>query len=254
MNTFDNYSKYYNLLYRDKDYLEEIDYIDKKIKKYTLEADKIIELGCGTGIHAQFLSQKGYNVTGVDISKTMIEQARVRNPGVPFICNDIRNFSIAEKADVILALFHVMSYQTTNHALKATINNVYSHLKKDGVFLFDVWHGPAVLNIRPDVRIKRMKEDLLEITRIAEPKIDFDNNSVDVAYQVFVNNNGTYSEICETHNMRFFFRLELEILLEQFDMEIVHSEEWLSESQPSENSWGVLYVVKKKNNKEFNAK
>lgn len=246
MSQFDLYAAYYDLLYKDKDYQAETNYINTNIKKYAPDTKNIIELGCGTGIHAQLLTKKGYKVTGIDIAESMIAKAKSRNPELEFICDDLQTFSLDQKADTILALFHVISYQTSNQALKIAIKNVKQHLKSDGLFMFDVWHGPAVMSIKPDVKIKRFEEGTLKVTRIAEPEQNFEENTVDVNYQVFVKNDGNYSEFNETHKMRYFFRVELEFLLEQYDMELVHSEEWLTEKEPSKDSWGVLYIVKNK--------
>ena len=67
MAVFYSYAQYYDLLYREKDYPGEVDYVDALIKKYAVnDARTILDLGCGTGGHAILLARKGYRVTGVD--------------------------------------------------------------------------------------------------------------------------------------------------------------------------------------------
>ena len=73
--TFKNYSKFYNLLYKDKDYDSEVDYIHKLISQNTKLKKSILDLGCGTGIHAEMLYDKGYEIIGVDISNEMLDVA-----------------------------------------------------------------------------------------------------------------------------------------------------------------------------------
>lgn len=70
----DLYSKYYDLLYRDKNYQEETEYIHRLIQKYQTYAKEILELGCGTGRHAELLSEKGYLLYGIDRSKEMVQE------------------------------------------------------------------------------------------------------------------------------------------------------------------------------------
>ena len=65
---FDEYAEYYDLLYKDKDYVAEANYIDGILQKYATGCQKILELGCGTGKHAELLSHKGYEITGIDMS------------------------------------------------------------------------------------------------------------------------------------------------------------------------------------------
>ena len=76
MDVFGNYAKYYNLLYNDKDYAEEADYIENLIKKHHPAAKTVLDLGCGTGRHDFQLSGKGFSVVGVDRSDEMLTTAR----------------------------------------------------------------------------------------------------------------------------------------------------------------------------------
>ena len=57
---FDAYSNYYDLLYQDKDYVAETEYINSLISSYSKNAESILELGSGTGIHAGLLANIGY--------------------------------------------------------------------------------------------------------------------------------------------------------------------------------------------------
>ena len=76
MKAFGNYSRYYNLLYKDKDYKGEAGFIHDLIQKYSPGAKSILDLGCGTGRHDLLLAEKGYAITGVDMSEEMLLIAR----------------------------------------------------------------------------------------------------------------------------------------------------------------------------------
>ena len=58
MKVFEEYSKYYDLLYQDKDYEGEVEYIIDLIEKYAPKTASVLELGCGTGKHAKFITTK----------------------------------------------------------------------------------------------------------------------------------------------------------------------------------------------------
>ena len=75
MSVFGKYAKYYDLLYQDKNYSKEADYIDRLIKTYHPESKTILDLGCGTGRHDILLAEKGFFLTGVDSSKEMLSAA-----------------------------------------------------------------------------------------------------------------------------------------------------------------------------------
>lgn len=252
MNVFSNYARYYDLLYRDKDYTKEAQFIHKLLLNHAPNAVSILELGCGTGIHAVLLAQEGYQVHGVDISAEMLEQSLERRKQIPpdiaskleFSQGDIREFRENLQFDAIISLFHVISYQTTNEALQATFATVKAHLKPGGIFIFDCWYGPTVLSDRPTVRIKRLEDEMIEITRIAEPTIHPNENLVDVNYQVLIKdkNSSIVEEIRESHQMRYLFKPEIELILNQFQMEVIDSREWMTNRDPGFDTWGVYFV------------
>ena len=253
MTIFNNYARYYDLLYRDKDYTAEAEFIDRLIQSKAPNTNTILELGCGTGNHALLLAKAGYHLHGVDLSAEMLKYAQARcdrlepelAAKLQFSCGDLRQIRLNLKFDAILSLFHVISYQTTNEDLLAALATVKTHLNPGGIFIFDVWYGPAVLSDPPVVRIKRLEDQSIQVTRIAEPIMHPNENLVDVNYQVFIKdkNSGAIDELTETHRMRYLFRTELELLLSQLQMQIIEDGEWLTNAPPGLNTWGVYFVV-----------
>jgi SAM-dependent methyltransferase len=266
---FNNYARYYDLLYRDKDYTAEAEFIDRLIQSKAPNTSTILELGCGTGNHALLLAKAGYRVHGIDLSAEMLKCAEERcdraEPELAarlrFSQGDLREVRLVGvgdslplgtasqnenlKFDAIVSLFHVISYQTTNEDLLAAFATTKTHLKPGGIFIFDVWYGPTVLSDPPAVRIKRLEDSSIQVTRIAEPIMYPNENLVDVNYQVFIKdkNSGAIEELTETHRMRYLFRTELELLLSQLQMYIIEDGEWLTQHQPGLNTWGVYFIV-----------
>lgn len=257
---FDAYSEYYDLLYTDKDYSAEAIYIDALIKRHAPAAKHILELGCGTGAHAEYLARMGYHVRGIDMSEGMIERAQRRLAKLPsdiakrlsFSVSDIRNARLEKTYDIIIALFHVMSYQNTNRDLMKVLQTAYDHLKINDFFLFDYWYGPSVLTKLPATRVKHFENDAIHATRVAEPEIHFNRNVVDVNYEITVKDkhSDAITELTEKHAMRYLFLPEIE----QFagPRFIVESHyEWLKDSAPNHRSWSALTVLKKQTRAAF---
>nr|WP_121270555.1 class I SAM-dependent methyltransferase [Pedobacter schmidteae] len=254
MGVFNRYSEYYDLLYKDKDYESEVNYIDRLIKKVHPNAKTILDLGCGTGIHAYLLAKKGYVVTGIDFSEEMISIADTKKKTdykshsdmLDFHCADIRNIQLEQQFDLVVSLFHVISYINDNRDLQKVFSNVKQHLNPNGVFICDFWYGPGVLSDPPVVRAKRLKNASLDVTRIAEPEIHANLNVVDVNYTLFVNDkltNETF-ELTEKHSMRYFFEPELRLFLDAHTFDNVCFYEWLKEEQAELGSWNVCLVAK----------
>ncbi len=253
MPVFGNYARYYDLLYKDKDYADEAEYVCDLIKKHCPKAKNILDLGCGTGKHDFLLAQSGFEVTGVDQSEAMLTAANAKlsvikpkTPSLSFRQGDIRTVRLRHSFDVIIALFHVISYQTTNNDLQSTFDTVREHLNKGGIFIFDCWYGPAVLTDRPATRVKRLEDEAIVVTRIAEPTMFPNDNQVAVDYHIFVRdkNSGEVDELRETHRMRYLFQPEVELLLQGSGMAITEVSGWMTKHQPGFDTWGACFVVK----------
>lgn len=249
---FGDYAGYYDLLYKDKDYASEVEYVAGLTQKFHPSAASILELGSGTGIHASLLAEMGFEVQGIERSSEMLARSHVLSNSksadrvkLTFSQGDIREIRLGKFFDAVIALFHVISYQSTNDDVTAAFETARYHLNTGGIFIFDVWYGPAVLKERPAVRVKRMANDKIEVTRLAEPIIHPNENRVDVHYNVFVRNlaTRTVSELKETHPMRYFFKPEIELVANQTGFRCLHAEEWLSGKPAGDGTWGVCFIL-----------
>jgi SAM-dependent methyltransferase len=243
---FGYYAQYYDLLYADKDYQAEADYVAGQLRRCQPGVQRVVEFGCGTGRHARLLTAAGYAVTGIERSATMLAQCH-RAESFAAVEGDVRTTRVLGDFDAVIALFHVVSYQTTNDDVLALFRNAARHLHRHGLFLFDVWYGPAVLTLRPEVRVKRMASESLRVTRIAEPRLDEGANCVDVRYEMFVEElaSGTIRTFTEAHRMRYFSTPEVGWLADLAGFHVLHAEEWLTGCAPSTQTWGVAYLLRK---------
>ena len=255
MSIFDNYSQYYNLIYKDKDYETEVDYTHRLLTRFN-SGKKLLELGCGTGIHAYFLAQKGYSIEGVDLSPQMLNQTNrfMTNADqeitkkLSFNQGDIRSFRSDKKFDSLISLFHVFSYMTKNDDVCNALKTVNHHLDSSGIFIFDTWYAPAVHFLRPEVKIKKFENDLYFINRISNPEHKPEENTVVVNYELHIHNKETndWQYVKESHHVRYFSIPEIQYFAEQAGFKCLATEEWLSGNIPSNDSWSVTVVLQKK--------
>ena len=249
MENFKLYSKYYDLLYRDKDYKLESEYVYDMIKRYeSFEIKSMIELGCGSGGHAKYLADKKIRITGLDQSAEMIQLANAKNiNNFEGLVRDISNFEISKKFDCAISLFHVMSYLTQYELFLNTLTCVNKHLNPGGVFFFDCWFTPAVINLKPTIKVKNISDSEYSVTRIAEPKIDYLTSTVNIDFKIFIEDlvNSKISMLSEFHKMRHFSILELTLFAKITGFEILNIEEFLTSKIPSENTWAISVVLKK---------
>lgn len=249
MSPFIDYARYYNLIYRDKDYEAEAGFVMDQLAAIECRPTEILDLGCGTGRHAAALADSGCNVHGVDVSERMIAIARDHQTSsrVRFEVGNIRTWRTAARFDAVISLFHVISYQTDYSELAAAIETAHVHLKPNGAFLFDFWYGPAVVTSPPTVRVKRIDDGDVEVIRFAEPEHDRNENRVVVKYTVLVldKQSRTVSEFQESHRVRYWFLPELDMMLNKSGFRLERSGRWQSTEPLSAESWYGYIVARK---------
>jgi len=243
---FDAYSRYYDLLYRDKDYAAESSYIDAVLKRYEIAGSDLLEFGSGTGKHGRLLADRGYRITGIERSAEMVTQA-LQVGGFSCEQGDIRSVQLGRTFDAVISLFHVISYQVANADVQAVFGRAAEHLQPGGLFVFDVWYSPAVYSQKPEIRIKRLADETLDITRIAEPEICPNENKVDVNFTIFAHDTKTNAcqVLTERHPMRHFSLPEVDLFAAKTGFERLAAEEFLTGSEPGVDTWGVCFVLRK---------
>ena len=243
---FNAYSRYYDLLYSDKDYVGEAAYIQNLLVHNGISQGALLEFGSGTGKHGCLLAANGFIVHGIERSAAMVADSH-KASGFSCEQGDIGTAKMGTTYDAVLSLFHVISYQTTNAQLQGVFANAAEHLTVGGLFVFDFWYSPAVFAQKPSVRMKRMANDDVEITRFAEPKLYPNENRVDVLYTIFARDvaSDAVKTFQEIHPMRHFSLPEIDLLAGVHGFERIQTEEFFTGNEPSENTWGVCALLRK---------
>lgn len=251
---FQQYSHYYDLLNTGKDYGREAEYVLALARREapSLTLARLLNLGCGTGCHDIHLARHGCQVTGIDRSQAMLAIAArtvadaAVQPAPVFTQGDITSIRLGQEFDLAIALFHVMSYQTTNEELLSAMHTAAAHLSPGGLFIFDFWYGPAVLHEKPSARVKRVENDHLAIRRITEPILHENANTVDVNFEIDITTkaNGSRQTLRETHTMRYLFLPEVIALLRQAGFSFLGAGEWLTGHAPGLTTWNVCCIAK----------
>jgi len=123
---------------------------------------RILELCCGTGRLTIPIAKDGYNICGVDITSSMLEQAKLKASDngleVEFIEADIRTLDLPEKYDLIFIPFNSIHHLYQNKDLFQALNVVKNHLKENGLFLLDCYNP----NIKYMVESENEQKDIAE--------------------------------------------------------------------------------------------
>lgn len=255
MSVFGDYSRYYDLLYRDKDYGAEIRFVLERLRDHGCKPQTLLDLGCGTGRHALEAARCGIAVEGVDMSPVMLEMGRQQllseaasGIGLPVLHRgDVRNVRLGKSFDAVTSLFHVMSYQNTEEDALAEMETAKAHLKAGGLFLFDFWYGPGVLTDPPTERDKMMEDEHTLVRRHARPVHRVNDNIVEVHYEIRLADKSTGREnmLREMHVMRYWFLPELRYLAKTIGFMVKTEGAWTQVALPSITTWNAWMLLQK---------
>ena len=160
MGDYSQAAEFYDLLYSgEKDYDAEAKLLVELIQgsahdatsaaapavSHATPAASLLDVGCGTGAHAQSLIDAGFEVDGVDLEPAFVEIARAKCPEGSFHVGDMRTLDLPDRYDAVLCLFSAIGYVRDEAALTATIERMRAHLKPGGVLIVDPWFEPGQL-------------------------------------------------------------------------------------------------------------
>ena len=144
---------YYHLLYKNRDDREAQNFLDLILAQIPINPPaSILDLACGKGRHAIYLAQKGFDVTGMDLSPANIAAAsQSSHEHLRFEIKDMRDDLGNDRFDAVFNLFTGFGYFETDEENFSVFENVKNALKTNGYFLFDYLNEPYVRSLTTDV-------------------------------------------------------------------------------------------------------
>ena len=250
-----DYAQQYDRLYASKSYSEECDLLESAFLQHgNLRPAKIIDIGCGTGGHSLELARRGYAVTGVDLSESMLHQAQAKAARIPnasqpsWVHGDARTFKASGPYDAAIMMFAVIGYLTSNEDVLQGLGNIRSHLKAGALFACDFWYGPTVLSNRPTDRARVLDTPLGEVIRTTNTQLDVVRHTADVTFNLWsLENKSVVSATREKHTLRYFFPQEFALLLDRSGFEMLSISAFPTLHSPlTEETWNAFVVARAK--------
>jgi SAM-dependent methyltransferase len=138
-------NKLYLELYKYRDEAEAKDIVNLIQRYIPLKTNsKVIDVCCGAGRNSLELAKRGYQVTGFDLSKFLINEAKKnlqevmeKSLKVRFLIKDMRKFNFNGKYDIAVNIFTSFGYFDSDAENFKVIKNVSNSVRKGGYFVFD---------------------------------------------------------------------------------------------------------------------
>lgn len=177
-------SGYYELLYRHRDEEEARQFLEPLLKELQLPpGSKVLDAACGKGRHALTIAQKGFEVTGVDLSyKNIREAKKLETESLSFFRHDMKNLFRVNYFDLIVNLYTSFGYFDSQKEDEQTIRAFSRGLKRGGRLVIDFFNTAYTL--------KHLVEDESKTIENISFKISKDVKNGQLLKEIAVNDNG----------------------------------------------------------------
>ena len=143
LDPYERSAEVYDLYYSWLDYETHAASIHELIQARRPEAQSLLEVASGTARYTEQLA-RWYEVSGLDISESMLAVARRRMPRARFHLANMIDFDLGETYDVLVCMFSSVAYITSLDDLGAMIRSCARHLEEGGVLVIEPWLRPEV--------------------------------------------------------------------------------------------------------------
>lgn len=176
------------------------------LEAHCIRPGNALDLGCGTGILCEKLTDAGISARGMDFSSGMIAIARASRPDIPYDVGDMIVYRPEDAMDLVTSTGDVLNHIGDLENVAKIFRNVYSYLRPGGWFVFDVLNENEVSDSEP------FEMDFSETVRVWFQMTRPEENRVNLKIRVYENGVLSFEEnIRETlHDPAVICRLLLE--------------------------------------------
>lgn len=163
-------SKYYHILYQHRDDSEAHFFINNLLQKYQPQTSStMLDLACGKGRHSIYLADKGYDVTGVDLSEESIRHAsQYEHDKLHFYTHDMRRNFRSNYYDYIFNFFTSFGYFSKELDHHLTLQAMKNGLTLDGLLVVDFMNAEKAKKNLVNKETKELNDITFHIQREVE--------------------------------------------------------------------------------------
>ncbi len=211
--------RYYEIAF-DMNRKQEVDFLVHCFGRYARgPVKRVLDIACGTGPHLIRLGERGYRMSGLDLSPENIDflRARAKDKGldVDLLVADMRRFTLPRRVDAAICMQDSQGHLLTNDAILAHLRCVARALRPGGLYVFDrymcsSWTDPARrwswTRRRGKATVRATFEALVELNPVTQTFYE------DMELEVL--ENGARHVYRQRHTSRMVFPQELRSLVE----------------------------------------
>ena len=140
MDAYTSFAQVYDLFMDNVPYEDWCAFLCRKLKEHHITDGPVLDLGCGTGKMTRLMSDRGYDMTGIDNAAEMLQIAAMEPAEVPilYLLQDMQELELDGCVRAVYSVCDCINYVLEEDELLAAFTRVYEYLEDEGVFIFDV--------------------------------------------------------------------------------------------------------------------
>jgi len=139
---YQDFAEIYDGLMNDVDYESWAEHYTRLLSIFGIRGGKVCECACGTGGLTLPLRRRGYQMTGVDLSREMLwqaaQKARKNGMNIPFVQQDMRSLNLHKPVDAVIATCDGVNYLLTEEDLLSFFRAAKRAIRPGGALIYDV--------------------------------------------------------------------------------------------------------------------
>ena len=209
----------------------------------------MLELCCGTGRLTIPLAKEGVDITGLDISTSMLEKAKMKSTeqkqNIDFNQGNITNFDLGRKFDLVFIPFNSLQCIYSIEDVEKVFSCVQKHMKDNGLFIFDIFNPSIDLMVGRKDKWHKFKEFTVKdgCSVLIEEMCLYD--SAGQVNRVKWKHTIGDEEKIEQLDMRCFYPLEIDALLKYNNFKVINKFGDFEENSFDSNSMKQIFVCKR---------
>ncbi len=270
MEAYTDFASVYDTFMDETPYEEWADFIVEQIEKYGVskpcKADKekeaeadteeillseknlVLDLGCGTGKFTELLSQKGYDMIGVDMSQEMLniafQKRQLSGSGILYLCQDMRELDLYSTVGTVVSVCDSVNYLLEDDDIVETFRLVNNYLYPGGIFIFDFNTLYKYEQVIGDATIAENREDC---SFIWDNYYHEEEHINEYDLTIFVKEERElFRKFTETHYQRGYTIKEMEGFVKAAGMELILTIDADTHKKPSKTSERIYIIAREK--------